>query len=213
MRLTGTKSPLKKENRKIVLRYQDGLPVVMEYTLIRSSRRSCGIIVDKDAQLIVRAPLRQSVSSIEELLHAKNDWILRAVEKQREAASKRPESRLTPEERTRQIALIRTRLRPVLEDRIRYFEPFLPPHRKITMLRIADQKTRWGSCSAKGTLSFNWRLYLAPPEVLDYVVVHELCHLIHMDHSTAFWALVSSILPDYRERRRWLKVNGSSLDI
>lgn len=65
-----------------------------------------------------------------------------------------------------------------------------------------------GSCSAKGNLNFNWKLVLMPPEILDYVVVHELAHRLQMNHSAAFWAEVGKILPDYRERRQWLKVNG-----
>lgn len=73
---------------------------------------------------------------------------------------------------------------------------------------VREQKTRWGSCSAKGNLNFNWKLVLMPPEILDYVVVHELAHRLQMNHSAAFWAEVGKILPDYRERRQWLKVNG-----
>ena len=70
------------------------------------------------------------------------------------------------------------------------------------------KKIRWGSCSTKGNLNFNWKLVLMPPEILDYVVVHELAHRLQMNHSAAFWAEVGKILPDYRERRQWLKVNG-----
>jgi len=76
---------------------------------------------------------------------------------------------------------------------------------------IRNQKTRWGSCSSKGSLNFNWRLMIAPAEVIDYVVIHELCHLIHPNHSKKFWNQVSAILPDYRVRKEWLKKNGSRL--
>lgn len=100
----------------------------------------------------------------------------------------------------------------LLEARIAYYEPMLPAeHIRITRVRVAMQRTRWGSCSSRGTLSFNVRLYLAPPEALDYVVVHELCHLVHMNHSKEFWALVESIMPDYKVWRRWLRENGNSL--
>ncbi|MGE5417760.1 MAG: M48 family metallopeptidase [Acidobacteriota bacterium] len=73
---------------------------------------------------------------------------------------------------------------------------------------VRDQKTRWGSCSPKKNLSFNWRLLLMPPEVLDYVIVHELCHIIELSHSKEFWNIVESILPDYNEKRKWLRANG-----
>ncbi|HHV97959.1 MAG TPA: M48 family metallopeptidase [Clostridiaceae bacterium] len=78
---------------------------------------------------------------------------------------------------------------------------------------IKDQKTRWGSCSKKGNINMNWRLIMAPVEIIDYVVVHELCHLKVMNHSKDFWNLVASILPNYNERRKWLKVNGNRLVI
>ncbi len=78
-------------------------------------------------------------------------------------------------------------------------------------IAIRDQRTRWGSCSSRGTLSFNWRLVLAPPEVLDYVVVHELCHLHRADHSPHFWRLVQERRPGYRAERAWLREHGPEL--
>jgi predicted metal-dependent hydrolase len=82
---------------------------------------------------------------------------------------------------------------------------------KPTTLAIRNQRTRWGSCSTTGALSFNWRLVLAPEPVLDYVVWHEACHLVVMDHSKRFWALVERHVPHYREPRRWLRRNGAAL--
>ena len=76
---------------------------------------------------------------------------------------------------------------------------------------VRDQRTRWGSASARGTISLNWRLSLVPPNVAVYVVVHELCHLVEMNHSPAFWALVEGHLPGYRERRRWLRAHGGAI--
>jgi predicted metal-dependent hydrolase len=78
-------------------------------------------------------------------------------------------------------------------------------------VRIANQRTRWGSCSTTGAMSFNWRLLLAPPEILDYVVWHEACHLVHMDHSPRFWSLLERHVPDYRVPRRWLRDHGATL--
>jgi predicted metal-dependent hydrolase len=83
--------------------------------------------------------------------------------------------------------------------------------RRHTSIAIRNQRTRWGSCSATGAMSFNWRLLLAPEPVLDYVVWHEACHLVVMDHSRRFWALVERHVPGYREPRRWLRQNGAAL--
>ncbi len=78
---------------------------------------------------------------------------------------------------------------------------------------IKSQKTRWGSCSRQGNLNFNWRLLLAPPAVLDYVVIHELCHLQEHNHAAPFWALVERACPDYRDHRRWLRLHGHELNL
>ena len=78
-------------------------------------------------------------------------------------------------------------------------------------LRIGNQRTRWGSCSTSGAMSFNWRLLLAPEEVLDYVVWHEACHLRHMDHSPRFWSLLERHRPGYREPKAWLRRHGHTL--
>lgn len=84
----------------------------------------------------------------------------------------------------------------------------------VSYLRISirDQRTRWGSCSLKGNLNFNWKLVLLPEELADYVIVHELCHRIYMNHSSDFWKLVERELPDYRQRRKALKSYESEMD-
>ncbi len=83
--------------------------------------------------------------------------------------------------------------------------------RSYTALTIRNQRTRWGSCSATGAMSFNWRLLLAPEEVVDYVVWHEACHLVHLDHSSRFWALLAEHRPGYGGPQRWLRANGAAL--
>lgn len=82
---------------------------------------------------------------------------------------------------------------------------------RVNQIHIRDQKTRWGSCSSLKNLNFNWRLVMAPPEVLDYVVVHELCHLTHMNHSREFWEMVGRVMPEYRKWKQWLKENEKLL--
>ena len=83
--------------------------------------------------------------------------------------------------------------------------------KSYSKLTIRNQRTRWASCSSTGTMSFNWRLLLAPEPVLDYVVWHEVCHLELMDHSPRFWALVARFCPDHREHARWLRRHGPTL--
>ena len=119
----------------------------------------------------------------------------------------------TPEERKR-IEVFDNRYRSAAKthftNRVQHFLPLTGG--TYTRITIRDQKTRWGSRSSSGTLSFNYRLLYAPPRVLDYVVVHELCHITHMNHSKEFWNMVASILPDYKECRLWLKEHGAELN-
>jgi len=105
----------------------------------------------------------------------------------------------------------RNQARKIFNDRVVYFHRLTGGN--YTSITIRDQKSRWGSCSTRGTLSFNYRLIFAPPEILDYVVVHELCHLTHMNHSKEFWNMVESILPDYKTRKLWLREHESELTL
>jgi len=82
---------------------------------------------------------------------------------------------------------------------------------EVNQIRIKSQKTRWGSCSSKGNLNFNWHAIVAPPEVIDYLVIHECCHLVHMNHSKAFWELVETLCPNYRVYREWLKSHDTQI--
>jgi len=93
-----------------------------------------------------------------------------------------------------------------IADRVEYYSRYF--NLKPNNIKIKAQKARWGSCTYKNDLAFNYKLIMAPPHVLDYVVVHEMCHMEHKDHSKNFWNRVSSIMPDYKDRRKWLKENG-----
>ncbi len=100
-------------------------------------------------------------------------------------------------------------------ERIRSHLEHYAPLLGVTYGRVAirDQKSRWGSCSAKHNLNFNWKLIMAPPQALEYVVIHELCHLIEFNHSARFWRLVESHMPEYEAWKKWLKVHGSELGV
>ncbi len=177
-----------------------------EYTLLRSRRRTLALEITPSGQVLVRAPLKMSRARIQAFVLEKAGWIrahLARVKRQNEQAAQA--GRLTKEE----LSSLRGALEPVLRQRAAHFAAKLGvTYGKIT---LRCQRTRWGSCSASGNLSFNCLLALAPPEVLDYVVVHELCHRKQMNHSPAFWREVAALLPDYPARRAWLKNNGPVL--
>lgn len=185
--------------------------------IVRSKRRSYGIVVDEEGCVTVRIPLRGSVMTARNLVRDKQDWIFEkiALQKQRkqmrEAQAAQNESKYTPEQRAGLEKRYRQAAKEYIPKRAAYYASELGV--SYGRIRIAEQKTRWGSCSFKGTLSFNWKLMLAPPKVLDYVVVHELCHLKEMNHSPRFWKLVEEIMPDYKEYKKWLKENGNTLQL
>lgn len=188
-----------------------GSVLEIEYELIRSKRRSVGFEVKPGGRIIIKIPNRMPLSSLPQMIEAKKDWLYEAYLRQ---SSKEDVSQLRQEEKSdpRLIYLekkYRQAAKQYIYERVEYYLPLTGGH--YSSIRIGDQKTRWGSCSSNKTLSFSWRLMLAPPRVLDYVVVHELCHLTHMNHSKEFWTLVASVDPDYKEHRKWLKENGDSL--
>lgn len=180
----------------------------MKVTVIRSNRKTVAIQVNSDLSVTVRAPRSASEKDIEEILKKKEAWISKHIEKikkTKERLEAEPTEKLT---REKVIALAEEALK-VIPARVEYFARVIGvTYGKIT---IRNQKTRWGSCSSKGNLNFNCLLMLAPPEVLDYVVVHELCHRKQMNHSKAFWLEVEKVLPNYKEVRKWLKEEGSQM--
>lgn len=215
-RRQGVSHQLVREERSVLLELPDHSMVPLRFTLARGSRRSYTLVVNEHGELELRVPWRTPESEISRILRERSLWIVRnmRVMSEKDEIRKAEHPHISEEERARTIRESVRRMRPLLADRIRYYEPMLPEgHRPITKVSIRDQRTRWGSCSSKGSLSFNWKLYLAPPQCLDYVVVHELCHLVEMNHSPAFWSLVESIMPDYRTWKKWLKDNGHTLDV
>lgn len=98
-----------------------------------------------------------------------------------------------------------------IRERIKYYQQYFDNKPKKVMIK--EQKKRWGSCTKNHELLFNWKCIMAPSPVLDYIVVHEMCHMVHMNHSKEFWLLLKSVLPDYEEKKDWLKNNGIKYDL
>jgi len=177
----------------------------MEYELIRSDRKTLGAQI-KDGRLIIRAPLRATKADIDRFLEKHRAWVETHLAESREKErAKAAVPRLTPEE----LRALADRALEVIPRRAAYYAPLVGvQYGRIT---IRNQRTRWGSCSGKRNLNFNCLLMLAPPEVVDSVVVHELCHLKEMNHSPRFYAEVLRVFPDYRKWDKWLKENGAAL--
>ena len=174
----------------------------MEYELIRSRRRTLALQLKPDGTLQVRAPLHLPKRQIEAFLLEQRDWI----ERRQQRLAALPKAEMLSEE---ELAELKKRARRVFLARAAYFAPVVGV--SYSRITVRSQRTKWGSCSAKGGLNFNCLLLLAPTEVLDYVVVHELCHRLEMNHSPRFWAEVERVLPDYAAARKWLRQNGGSL--
>lgn len=175
----------------------------MEYELIRSDRKTVGLQI-RDGRLIVRAPRRMSRQAVEAILAEKRSWIENHLRKAREQLMNE-----APKLSSSELYSLAQKALDVIPERVKHYAALVGvDYGRVT---IRAQKTRWGSCSTKGNLNFNCLLMLAPPETLDAVVVHELCHRKVMDHSPAFYAEVLRVMPDYYERDRWLKENGSQL--
>ena len=177
----------------------------MNCRIIRSNRRSLGLEVNTEG-LIVRAPIIATDAEINSFVSEHKAWIEKSLkkvaEKQKTLENLEP---LTMED----IRVLADKALKVIPERVRYYAPKVGvTYGRIT---IRNQRSRWGSCSSKGNLNFNCLLMLTPPEVIDSVVVHELCHRREMNHSDRFYAEVLRVFPDYWKWDKWLKENGSTL--
>ena len=171
------------------------------YKIIRSDRKTIAIQIMPDGSVVVRCPKRMRLEDARRFVESKSNWI----EKQLAVCDTGETEKLSEHE----IRQLKEKARQQLTERVQYYATIIGVN--YNQIAIRTQRTRWGSCSSKGNLNFNCLLALVPPDVLDYVVVHELCHRKELNHSERFWTAVGRILPDYKLRRKWLKDNGTKL--
>ncbi len=176
---------------------------MIQYRVLRSRRRTVSIEIKSGGELLVRAPLRMSQRAIREALEERKGWILRNLEKMKKLEQEREAMEPLTEA---QVKELKKQAKRVIPERVAYYAPLVGV--SYGRISIRHQKTRWGSCSTDGNLNFNCLLMLMPPEVLDSVVVHELCHRKHMNHSARFYAEVRRVYPEYDKWNKWLKDNG-----
>lgn len=180
----------------------------MEVTVIKSRRKTIAIQVNSDLSVTVRAPYGVTEKYIEEFLNKNGAWISKQMNEIK-VKKKSVESGNVENVTLDKIKALADQALETIPTRVEYFARIIGvTYGNIT---IRNQKTRWGSCSSKGNLNFNCLLMLAPPEVLDYVVVHELCHRKQMNHSKAFLTEVEKVFPDYKKSIKWLKEEGSQI--
>ena len=175
------------------------------YTIKRSRRRTIGIEVTADG-VLVRAPQRASTGEIQRAVASAEGWIEERMKRLEGEQQRAVRAGLLSEE---DIARLTARAKKYIPGRVAHYAPLIgvEPGR----ITIRKQKTKWGSCSSKGNLNFNCLLMLAPSEVIDAIVVHELCHLKQMNHSKKFYDEVLRVFPEYRKWNKWLRDNGGVL--
>lgn len=172
-----------------------------KYRIIRSSRKTLALEL-KSEGLIVRAPYLVTDRQIESFVRQNAAWIEKQLKKQ--------------EERPTMPKLSREEIEALAHEAMSYIPPRVEHYAALLgvdygRITIRNQHSKWGSCSSKGNLNFNCLLMLAPSEVIDSVIVHEVCHLKHMNHSDRFYADVLRLYPDYERCNKWLKNKGTEI--
>ncbi len=177
----------------------------LSYLIQESRRRTISIQVLDDKEIIVKVPFATPRFIAEKFIMEKEGWILRQIKKIEKEESVAHSMGLLSED---DIKEIKEKAKRLIPQRVGHFAKLSGISYNRIFIRM--QKTRWGSCSADGNLNFNCLLVLMPAEVLDSVVVHELCHRRHMNHSKAFYDEVLRIFPEYKIWDKWLKENGGA---
>lgn len=177
--------------------------------IIRSDRRTMAVEVKHDLRVIVRVPLRVSERTVQSFIQRNTAWIDVHVETMKARQAVIRATPTAPPFTEDEIRALTHRASAVIPPKVAALARIIGVNYGRVIVR--HQVTRWGSCSSKGNLNFNCLLMLAPAEVIDYVIIHELCHRRHMNHSPAFWATVGQYCPDYKKHRQWLRDDGEVL--
>ena len=170
-------------------------------SVIRSARKSLGLEVRDANTVLARIPTRVSDRELKAFVENHRSWILEKTAVMAEREENRKSTPAPPPELLSKTDRMKIQLK--IGKQVRHYCEAMGV--TVGYVTVKNQKTRWGSCSAKGNVNFNYQLAFLPDELLDYVVIHELAHRRHMNHSRAFWAEVEKYCPDYLERRKQLK--------
>lgn len=168
-----------------------------DYTIVRSKRKSLALEIKPNGEIFVRVPLRTPPETIAEFVKSHEDWLKKNLQKVLERKSRFSEP--TAEE----IEGLRRKAKEILPKKVEFFSALTGL--KATSVKITSAKTRFGSCNGQNSICFSLYLMRYPESAIDYVVLHELAHTKHHDHSKRFWALVEQYMPDYKQRRALLK--------
>lgn len=180
--------------------------MVETYKIIRSRRRTVSLQIDREGRLIVRAPHRADEEIIHDFISKKRAWIEKnqAIAKQQKARAAQV-SLSEGKEYYRKKAFLT--IKPLVEQYA--FKIGV----EVRNIKITSGRRVWGSCSGQGNVNFNWRLILTPPQIIDYVVIHEIAHILARNHSRKFWAKVQVYCPQYKLARKWLRQNAHLLEV
>lgn len=179
-----------------------------EYIIKKSRRTTISVQITPDQKLLVKAPAYTSIKEVEEFLREKRDWIIKQINRTKVTSQQAAQMGILSD---KEIRKLKRDAKKIIPERVEYYAKLSGITYNRIFIRL--QKSRWGSCSIEGNLNFNALLALMPLEVLDSVVVHELCHRRHMDHSKAFYDEVLEIFPDYKKWDKWLKENGAAYQL
>jgi predicted metal-dependent hydrolase len=223
----------------------------IQYSLVRSRRKTASIYIERDGQVSVIVPEKLTDRQIEDLLECKRKWIYGSLAEWQDLNAGRVHRDYVNGEgflylgRSYRLKIVSDSTSPLmLKDgyfclrtksgsasdadavfkafyrekgasrippRVAYFQAKMDVEPKAT--KVIDLKHRWASCTPGGNLNFHWKCMMAPLTIIDYIVVHELAHLIHSNHTQAFWNEVDKVMPDYQERKEWLRFNGAGMDL